>query len=255
LILTNGTPEEPAKISLSICDISAAMYATTAVLQALFHREKYGEGQEIDVALLDCVLTWTGYFPYMYWYRGELPKRVGLHHHTMAPYGPYTTGDGREVIVAAGAGSRAAWQKFCQAIALPELVDDALFQTNALRLANRAALDARVSEVIGGHDRAYWLGRFHEFGIPAGALNDLGEALNHPRIQERGFIKNVDSLVGPIKVFDYPPQLSKAKSVNRLGPPGLGEHTAAILAELGHSEADVASLEQAAVVRCYAGGD
>lgn len=254
LILTNGTPEAPAKISLSVCDLSGSMYATIAILEALFHREKTGQGQEIQVALLDSILTWTGYFPYMYWYQNKLPERVGLHHHTMTPYGPYPTKDGRMVIVAAGAGSRPAWEKFCNAIERPELVDDPAYMTNALRMENRVPLDAAVSNAIGSRDREYWLARFHEFGIPAGALNDLGEALDHPRVKFRGFIKEVDSTVGKLKVFDFPPQFSEIESVNEIGPPALGEHTRTILGELGLDSSEINDLEKSGVVESYVRG-
>lgn len=251
LIPTNGAPDTPAKISLSVCDISAAMYATIAILQALYHRASNGRGQKIEVALFDAVLTWTGYFPYMYWYRGELPKRVGLHHHTMTPYGPYTAQDGRAVILAAGSGARELWEKFCQAIGHPELVDHERFSTNSLRMEHRAELDAIVSAAIGKEDRQYWLERFHQFGIPAGALRDLGEALDHPRMHFREFVKEVPSTAGPVKVFDYPPQFSELESVNVLGPPALGEHTASILRELGTSDADIAALSASGVIQVH----
>jgi crotonobetainyl-CoA:carnitine CoA-transferase CaiB-like acyl-CoA transferase len=253
LIPTNGAPEAPAKISLSVCDLSAAMYATIAILQALYHRQRTGgRGQTIEVALFDAILTWTGYFPYMYWYRGELPKRVGLHHHTMTPYGPYTTGDGRAVVVAAGSGSRPLWEKFCQAIDHPELVDHPRFATNTLRLAHRAELDGIVSAAIAARDRAYWLERFLEFGVPAGALRDLGEALDHPRLHFRQLVREVPSAAGPVKVFDYPPEFSELESVNALGPPALGEHTGAILRELGLSAAAIDELAAAGVVQVAA---
>jgi crotonobetainyl-CoA:carnitine CoA-transferase CaiB-like acyl-CoA transferase len=254
LILTNGTPEEPAKISLSVCDVAGSMYSTVAILEALFHRERTGKGQEIHVALLDSILTWTGYFPYMYWYQDKLPERVGVHHHTMTPYGPYPTKDSRMVIVAAGAGSRPAWEKFCNAIERPELVDNPTYATNPLRMANRAQLDTVVSEAIRLHDREYWLERFHQFGIPAGAMNDLGEALEHPRVKFRDFIKEVDSTVGKVKVFDFPPQFSEIESVNLIGPPALGEHTRSILSELGLGSSEIDDLERSHVVECYQGG-
>jgi len=248
LIMTNGTPEQPAKLSVSLCDIAGSMYATIGMLEALYHRERSGEGQELQVALLDAVMTWTGYFPYMQWYADKAPQRVGLHHHTMAPYGPYPAKGGRMVIMAGGGGHISGWKKFCEALDCPGMFDDPRFQTNELRLQNRQAMDELICEAMGRHEREYWLERFHRFGIPAGAMNTLAEGLEHPRMQTRGFIKEVDSAVGKVKVFDFPPKFSSLESVNELGPPALGEHTLAILREIGLSGEQIAALEKAGVV-------
>jgi crotonobetainyl-CoA:carnitine CoA-transferase CaiB-like acyl-CoA transferase len=250
LIMTNGTPAEPAKISVSLCDLAGSMYGTIAILQALFHRERTGRGQELEVSLLESVMTWTGYFPYMFWYGNKLPQRVGLHHHTMAPYGPYPCGDDRMVIVAAGAGHTEMWRKFCTAIECPDLFDDPRFATNVLRLANRRELDERICEATARHDRGWWLERFHAFGIPAGAMNDLSEALAHPALAARQFVNEVDSAVGKVKVFDVPPRSSEYEAVNKLGPPVLGEHTGSVLAEFGYSDEAIACLRDAGVVQC-----
>ncbi|GAA1559910.1 CaiB/BaiF CoA-transferase family protein [Kribbella lupini] len=249
LISTNGTAEAPAKISVSLADISGSMYACVSILESLYHRERTGEGQLIDLALFDAVMTWTGYFPYMWWYGEKLPGRVGLNHHTMFPYGAYECADGRSVIVAAGAGSRDQWLKFCTAIGHPKLVDDPLYATNRLRMDNRESLDPIVRAAVKAHPLAYWEDRFHAIGIPAGAMNNFAEGLSHPRIAHRGFVKEVDSAVGPVKVFDFPPQISGLESVNRLGPPLVGEHTDVVLAELGLDEAAIEKLRAAGVVQ------
>ncbi|WP_236794236.1 CaiB/BaiF CoA-transferase family protein [Amycolatopsis sp. GM8] len=233
LISTNGTPEQPAKLSVSLCDIAGSMYASVSILESLYHRERTGEGQLIDLALFDAVMTWSGYFPYMWWYGHELPGRVGLNHHTMFPYGAYECGDGRSVIVAAGAGSRAQWEKFCTALEHLELVDDPDYATNRSRMRNREPLDRIVRTTIKAQPQDYWLRRFHEVGIPAGAMNTFAEGLDHPRVHHRGLVREVKSAVGPVKVFDYPPQISGLAAVNELGPPLLGEHTDQILADLG----------------------
>ena len=248
LIKTNGTPDHPSKLSVSVCDISGSMYACIGILGALHHRSITGKGQKIELALLDAVLTWTGYFPYMHWYQNQLPERVGLHHHTMTPYGPYVAKDGQEVILAAGSGHKAMWKRFCEAIDRLDLYEHPSFESNGTRLANRALVDKEVGAAIARHDRAYWLERFHEYGIPAGAMNDLAQALSHPRVEHRGLVKEVDSAVGKIKVFDFPPEFSDLESVNRLGPPLVGEHTRTVLGELGIDATRIDELESRGVV-------
>jgi crotonobetainyl-CoA:carnitine CoA-transferase CaiB-like acyl-CoA transferase len=248
LISTNGTPEQPAKLSLSVADLSGAMYATISILQSLFNRERTGDGQSIDLALFDTVMTWTGYFPYMWWYQRQRPGRVGLHHHTMFPYGMYMAQDGGGVVIAAGAGSRDQWMRFCTAIDHPELVDHPGYATNGSRLANRDALEKIVCAAIESQPQAHWLTRFQELGIPVGAYNEFDEALNHPRAVFRHLVQEVDSAVGPIKFLDYPPQFSSLTTVNKLGPPLLGEHTDVIATELGLTEEDIAGLRQSGAI-------
>lgn len=248
LISTNGTTDEPAKLSLSVADLSGVMYSTISILEALFNRERTGDGQTIDVALFDTVMTWTGYFPYMWWYQGQRPGRVGLNHHTMFPYGLYRTADEGGVVIAAGAGSRDQWLRFCQAIDHVELVDDPDYYSNGARLANKPALQTIVSDAIAAHPLEYWLARFSDLGIPVGAYREFDEALEHPRMTHRQLIQEVDSANGPVKVFDFPPQFSTLPSVNRLGPPLLGEHTDDIAAEIGHSAAEITALRENGVI-------
>jgi formyl-CoA transferase len=224
------------------------MYATVSITTALLHREKTGEGQDIELSLFDTVMTWTGYFPYMYWYQGRAPGRVGVNHHTMFPYGLYLAGDGKGVVIAAGAGSRDQWLRFCTAIDRLDLVDHAEYATNDLRLSNMAVLQEIVERVFAEHDQQYWLDRFLDYGIPAGAYREFEDAMEHPLLAHRGLVKEVDSTVGPVKVLDFPSQFSTLDIVNRLGPPALGEHTDAVLRSAGISDERVAELRQAGII-------
>jgi len=248
IILTNGLPDAPAKVSLSLVDISACMHASLAIAVSLYYRQVHGVGQRLDVALFDSVMAWLGYFPYMYWYENRIPERVGMHHHTMAPYGPYPAKDGKYVIIAGGSGAREMWERFCGVLDILHIVDHEKFATNELRLANREELDVVVAEAFSKHDRDTWIDRFYKAGIPVGALNDIGEALNHPRVKFRNLVREVDSKAGKIKVFDYPVQMSEAETVLKWGPPELGEHTDRVLEEFGYSKEEIADLQNHEVV-------
>lgn len=243
LLLTNGSPDAPAKISVSIADIAGSMYAATSILASLLAQDPARSGrsgaQVIDIALFDALLSWSGYFPYMYWYGGRVPGRVGLNHHTMFPYGPYRCRDDRMIVVAAGAGSMKQWRRFCECLEMPELADSELYSTNEARMARKAELQAIVEAAFEKQDSAYWLKRFHAGGVPSGALNDIAEALDHPRVRHRGLVKEVDSYAGAVRVLDFPAEFSGAQTVNRLGPPDVGEHTESVLREFGLTDEEV----------------
>lgn len=249
LIMTNGSQEAPAKISLSVADLSGAMYATISILLSLLEqRSGSGDPVDIDVPLFDSILSWTGYFPYMYWYQGREPGRVGVNHHTMFPYGPYEAADGKSLIIAAGAGSWEQWSRFCRTLGCEHLLDEQRYASNEARLAHRDELQVTLVEAFKQADRATWLERFLEAGIPSGAMNTFGEAMEHPRIRERGFVKEVASAAGSTKTFDFPPIVSGLEPVNELGPPVVGEHTAAVLAELGYSQNEVDNFHTKGIV-------
>jgi crotonobetainyl-CoA:carnitine CoA-transferase CaiB-like acyl-CoA transferase len=203
---------------------------------------------DIDIPLFDTVMSWTGYFPYMYWYQNREPGRVGLNHHTMFPYGPYEAGDGRWLIVAAGAGSWEQWSRFCRTIDGDVLLDEDRYATNDLRLANRDELQDKLIALFKRQDRAEWLARFQAAGIPSGAFNSFSEAMEHERVAERGLVKTVRSAVGETKTFDFPPIISGFEAVNRLGPPAVGEHTGTVLAEIGYSQAQIDDLAERGIV-------
>jgi itaconate CoA-transferase len=241
ILLTNGTPEQPAKLSLSVCDIAGSCNATIGILEALIHRERTGEGQKIEISLLESILSWSGYFPYMVWYQDTLPKRVGLHHHTMAPYGPYRSSDDRQVILAAGSGERNLWVRFCTALGHPELIDDPRYDSNGARLEHRADLDAIVSQAIGSRPADEWIEIFTANDVPCGLVRDLREGLDHPAMREVRAVREIGSSIGPVRILNSPIHSTVADHTIERGPAVLGEHTAAILKEIGLSDAEGAS--------------
>jgi crotonobetainyl-CoA:carnitine CoA-transferase CaiB-like acyl-CoA transferase len=237
VLLTNGTPEQPAKLSLSVCDIASSCNATIGILEAVLHRERTGEGQKIEISLLESVLNWSGYFPYMVWYQDALPKRVGLHHHTMVPYGPYRAADDRDVILAAGSGERSLWSRFCTALGHPELIDDPRYDSNGARLERREELDAVVSAAIAKRTAAEWIEIFTAHDVPCGLIRNLREGLDHPAMREVDAVHEIPSSIGPVKVLGSPIHSSVADHRIERGPAVLGEHTQAILEEIGLLEA------------------
>lgn len=248
LILMTGDSDSPAKIPLSICDLTAGMYAALGIALALYERATTpsGEGQELDVTMFDSILSLLGYFPHFYWHRGELPTRVGMKHHLLTPYGPYLARDGKYINFACL--SQEHWRKFCnQVIERPELPEKPEYANNEKRIANRVELEKVVAEELMKRDRDEWLKRLREAGIPCGCVNDLAEVLNHPQLVHRGLIRTIDTLHGKVKEIDNPIRFSRYTS--RMDyVAGLGEHTVKILAGLGFSEEKIEELRQQSVI-------
>lgn len=236
----NGTPGEICKVPISIADISAAMYANQAILLALIQRDRTGPGQEIDISMLHCLVSWLGYYPYFYWFRGETPERIGARHHLLTPYGPYQCSDEKFVNVAVL--SQSAWRLFCeQALSHPSWVDDPRFLNNELRVRHRDELEAMIAETIRTRSQRYWLQRLAELDIPCGQVRDLAETLNHPQLRELGAFVEAPSLRGPIPAIANPICLS-GERMRYDGVPVSGQHTRTVLREIGKSDAEISEL-------------
>jgi itaconate CoA-transferase len=231
LISLTGSPEAPARIGISVCDVGAGSYAAVATLAALVRRERTGEGVRVAVSLFDVMLDWLGYFPHFWWHRRELPARTGMRHPHFCPYGPYAAADGR--LVGLAVLSRAHWRALCeQVLARPELADDARFSTNEDRVAHRDELEALLEDVFATRSAAEWLERLQAARVPCGAVNDLGDVMEHPQLAHNRLVAEVGSPVGAVPTIGNP--FLVAGDRPGLGPvPALGEHTAEILRELG----------------------
>ena len=222
-----GTPDEAVKAGCSIADIAAGMYAYTNVLAALMDRQSTGEGRHIDISMLESMAEWMG-FPMYYGYGGASPPpRVGAVHATIAPYGPFRTADG-EVLI--GIQNEREWQVFCsQVIERPDIALDPRFLTNPLRVANRAALNEIISGILSLLSRREALARLDQARIANARINDVAGLWSHAQLQARHRWTQVDTPVGNVPAL-LPPGMSEAC----MGAvPELGEHTSAILAELG----------------------
>ncbi|QCC60022.1 CoA transferase [Natrinema thermotolerans] len=246
LIPMNGSPDAPAKIPLSICDINAATYGTISTLLALFHRERTGEGQELDVTMFGGILSWLGYFPHKYWHTDEIPERIGMRHHLLTPYGPHETADDRAVNFAIL--SEAHWELLCtDVLERPDLLEDERFATNEQRVENRETLEPLIEDLIADHPRDYWAERLAEAGIPWGDVNRLDEVLEHPQTDHLDLVKEFETADGPVPYVDTPIDSSELEFAAE-PMPDLGEDTDDVLAALGYSSAEIEELRDAGAI-------
>ena len=221
ILLTNGYPGHPAKVGLPITDLIVGSTATTAILSALYERDRTHTGKYLDIAMFDAALPWLGYFPHHAWHSGQEPPLSGMRHQYLCPVGPYLASDDRYVSIVV-ADDR-SWEKFCTvAVRKPAWVQDPRFATVAARRTNRDLVDEMVGDVIAGAPRDEWLERLAEAGIPHGSVRTIAEVLTHPQAIARHMFVETESPVGPLPLVRSP--LGDPDGHRRL--PALGEHTA-----------------------------
>jgi crotonobetainyl-CoA:carnitine CoA-transferase CaiB-like acyl-CoA transferase len=241
-----GTPDEPCKAGLSIADVAAGMYAYTNILAALMQRRLDGRGRRIDISMLESMAEWMGY-PLYYAYDGAPPPpRAGAAHATIYPYGPFPTGDGRTVML--GLQNEREWQQFCTLVLQqPALADDERFAGNARRSANRDALRALIVDAFAGLSAAQVTERLDAAQIANAQVNDMAGLWAHPQLAARSRWREVGTPAGPVPALLPPGSWDDGDP--RLDPvPALGQHTEAILAELGLDAAAIAALRAAEAI-------
>jgi itaconate CoA-transferase len=231
LMSVTGSPEAPARVGISVCDVGAGSYAAVAALAALLRRERTGEGARVSVSLFDTMVDWLGYFPHVWWHRGDTPARTGMRHPHFCPYGPFPGGDGR--LVGLAVLSPAHWRSLCeQVLERPELAGDERFGTNEDRVARRSELEPLLEEIFSRRPAAEWLERLETARIPCGAVNDLADVMEHPQLHHNRLVAEVGSPAGLIPTIGNPFLVAGERP--RLGSvPSLGEHTDEVLRELG----------------------
>ena len=250
ILAMTGTPDEMAKVPLSICDLAAGLYAAAAIQGGLLHRARTGQGAALGVSMFGAMMDWLGYFPYYYWQRGEIPQRAGAKHHILSPYGPYLTRDGKHLNLAAL--SQEHWVRFCRdVLEEPALLDDPRYASNEARVKDRDALEDHIAIAIRARDASTWERRLMAADLPWGHVNRLDAALEHPALAASGQVRTVHSSRGDFRTMDNP--VSWSTGPNRVDAvPDLGAHTTAVLREIGYSGADVK--EQVRDGVAYAGG-
>ena len=238
-----GTPDEPSKAGNSVADIAAGMYAYSSILAALLQRGKTGKGSHIDVSMLESLAEWMNY-PMYYAYEGAAPPaRSAASHATIYPYGPFAAGDGGTVML--GLQNEREWVIFCNAVLLqPGLATDVRFDSNARRNEHRDVLKSIILESFAGMSSAEVTARLDQAQIANARMNNMADLWAHPQLKARDRWRQVGSPVGDIPALLPPGRINSFDY--RMDPiPAVGQHSARILRELGHSDDVIAELQQA----------
>jgi itaconate CoA-transferase len=230
LLSVTGSADSPAKVGISIADISAGMYTYSGILTALIQRARTGQGEVLEVSMLEALGEWMAQ-PYFYAeYGGTQQPRGGAAHATIAPYGPFQTSTGT---VFFGVQNEREWSQFCSAVLRrPEMASDERFAGNALRVDNRLSLHESINAVLGALTAEDVLSRLDAAGIANAQLRDMHEFSSHPQLIERDRWREVGSPAGPVRSL-IPPATFRTTSIRMDPVPALGEHTERILSELG----------------------
>lgn len=243
LSVTGGPDDDQmAKAGCSIADIAAGMYAYSGILSALLLRERTGEGSRVEVSMLESLVEWMGY-PLYYAYAGmPAPARAGAAHSTIYPYGPFPAGDGGTVML--GLQNEREWQLFCEQVLLqPDLAGDPRFSANFKRSANRGVLRDLIVEAFAQLKTEEVIARLERAQIANAQVNDMAAVWAHPQLRDRDRWREVGSPAGPLPAL-LPPASNSAFDPRMDPVPGLGEHTEAVLQELGYDAAALETLRQ-----------
>ncbi|MFC3148084.1 CaiB/BaiF CoA transferase family protein [Piscinibacterium candidicorallinum] len=236
----------PQKVGVAVADLFTGLYSTIGILAALRHAQTTGQGQHLDMALLDCQVAMLANLSANYLVSGKTPQRMGNAHPNIVPYQVFEASDGF-LILAVGNDSQFA--KFCEVAGLPDLPKDARFATNAARVQHREVLVPMLVERFRMRSRAQWLDALEAAKVPAGPINNLAEVFADPQVQHRGLAQVVEHPDRPAQqLVTSPIRLSATPTTQRRAPPRLGEHTDQVLAEFGLTPDRVASLRAAGVL-------
>jgi formyl-CoA transferase/CoA:oxalate CoA-transferase len=248
MISITGEPgSHGSRCGVSVADLTAGMYAAFGILLALRVKERTGEGQRVDVSMLEGQISLLNVMISAYLADGEIPRPMGTAYKALLPYQTFRT-QTRDIAIAVG--SQKLWRIFCPLIGRPDLTDDPRFATNAARIRHRGKLIDIVQQVLLTRSYEQWEAAFLEAGVPVGAINDVAQLLEHPQVKARGaMVDMTHPRAGPVKLVGVPVKLSKTPGAVRTPSPALGEHSAMTLRDLlGLPDDEIGRLIDAGVV-------
>jgi formyl-CoA transferase len=245
--VTGENDGSPTKVGIAFVDVATAMFASNAILAALFAREKTGVGQHLDLALLDSVVAMLANVGSNFLCSGQVPERWGNAHASIVPYQTFEAADGHLILAI---GNDGQWIRFCEATGRNELSADNRFGTNPKRVANREILVPILEDIFREKSVADWVSLCRSADVPAGPVNSIDQVFSDPQIIERGMRVDLDRQDGEaVPMAGSPLNLSQTPTSMRLPPPRLGEHTDEILHdELSLDEQEITNLHREAVV-------
>lgn len=244
--VTGDAESAPMRFPVPIADMTAGIYSALGILAALLVRGRTGQGQVLDMSLLESQASWLSNIAGGYFATGRRPRPIGNAHPNIVPYQVFRARDKHFIIAV---GSERQWARFCDILGAAETLGaDPRYATNRDRLAHRAELIARLQALFETQDAAYWLERLEAADIPCGPINFVDEALNDPHLLARGFVVALEHPVGTVKSVGNPIHFSATPVTYRRPPPLLGQHTAEVLAELGYTPQEIEALRQTGVL-------
>ena len=231
--ITGEPGRPPVRVGTSIGDVAAGLYAAVGILAALRERERSGEGQFVDISMLDCQLAIQENAYSRYFATGELPGPLGTRHPAATPFQAFPTKDGY-IVVALAFGAENQWQLMCGFLGLTELLDDERFETSGKRTANHAALEPLLNAAFSQRSTSEWLADFQAVGIPCGPLHTIAQAAASAQVAAREMLVNVQHPKGmSLTIVNSPVKLSRTPAGVKGPPPTIGQDTRAVLRELG----------------------
>ena len=235
LALTGEPGGPPARSPFSPVDQATGYHAVIGIMGALMQRDKTGKGAKIEASLFDSAVGLLGTFLQNYWVRGTEPERAGSGHESLCPYQAFQTADAPIIL---GVANDGFWRAFCELAGEPALADDARFITNGDRVANRSVLIPIVADILARRSRAEWLADLAARNIPSSPVHTLGELSDHPHTEASGMVLRD----GTFRTIASPLRANGARLALQLRPPVLGEHSRAVLAELGYEANQIDAL-------------